>query len=81
MLIDVILASIGTFLSFLGLLLGWKINPTPTHMTPDVKRNKIAVFRFQSDLITKQNNEDTNKVLFNCSGNGFRAGNELGVFS
>ena len=40
----------------------------------------MAVFQTQSDLITKQNNEDTNKVLFNRSGNGFRVGNELGVF-
>jgi hypothetical protein len=31
------------------------------------------------DLITKQNNEDTNKVLLNHSGNGFRVCNEPGV--
>jgi len=24
------------FITLLGLLLGWKINPTPTHMTADV---------------------------------------------
>jgi len=44
-----------------------------------INRNKITVFRFQLDLITKQNNEDTNKVLLNRSGNGFRVCNELGV--
>ena len=31
-------------------------------------------------LKTKRNNEDTNKVLLNRSGNGFRVCNELGVF-
>ena len=44
-----------------------------------INRNKITVFRFQLDLITKQNNEDTNKVLLNRSGDGFRVCNELGV--
>ena len=54
--------------------------PNPLLWLPVRNRNKIAVFRFQSDLITKQNNEDTNKVLLNRSGIGFRVCNELGVF-
>ena len=50
-----------------------------TPVLPACNRNKITVFRFQLDLITKQNNEDTNKVLLNHSGNGFRVCNEPGI--
>ena len=39
----------------------------------------MAVFRFQSDLIAKQNNEDTNKVLLNHFSDGLRVCNECGV--
>jgi len=45
-----------------------------------INRDRITVFRFQLDLITKQNNEGANKVLLNGSGDGFRVCNEPGVF-
>jgi len=51
-----------------------------TRWLPLRNRNKIVVFRFQSDLVTEQNDEDTNKVLLNRSSNGFLVCNRLGVF-
>ena len=44
-----------------------------------INRDRITVFRFQLDLITKQNNEDANTVLLNRSCNDLRVCNELSV--